>query len=234
MTEANDCVDYDGPIVTRAQAKAQGLKRFFLGTPCKHGHIAQRQTTNRRCFACKVQPTKEYLAAGHAKNPGRRAAHLEKHAPKARAHHKLVYVENREQILARNKAWQEANPEAYKAAIIAWHKAHPDRLKAIHRKWEVNNPEQLAANAREVRAKRRNVEGKHTVDEIKALLEKQRGKCAYCHVSIRSGYHADHIVPLAKGGSNWISNIQLTCPPCNFRKNRTDPITFSQRLGRLL
>lgn len=29
-----------------------------------------------------------------------------------------------------NKAWQEANPERYRAAIEAWWKAHPEKLKA--------------------------------------------------------------------------------------------------------
>ena len=234
MAKATDCVPYTGEIVTRDQAKAAGLKRFFTGQPCKHAHIAQRQTVNGLCLGCKKQPTKEYLDAWHARNPGRRAEHIQKHAPRAKAHRKIIYAENRDQILARNKAWQEANPEAYQAAIRAWHKAHPTRIKAIHRKWELNNPGKIAANSRAMRAQRRNIEGKHTFDEVLALLEKQGGKCVYCRKSIRSKYHADHIVPLAKGGSNWISNIQLTCPTCNFRKNRTDPITYAQRIGLLL
>jgi hypothetical protein len=47
-------------------------------------------------------------------------------------------------------------------------------------------------------------------------------------------YHKDHIVPLARGGANWIANIQLTCPKCNFSKNRSDPIDFAKKLGKLL
>jgi 5-methylcytosine-specific restriction endonuclease McrA len=159
---------------------------------------------------------------------------LEKHAPKARAHHRLVYVENREQILARNKAWQDANLEAYKAAINAWHKAHPARIKAIHRKWRETNPEGVKAHAHKTRAKRQKADGRHSAAEVKTLLEKQRGRCAYCRISIRPEYHVDHIVALANGGTNWISNIQLLCPPCNRRKHTTDPITYAQSIGLLL
>jgi len=44
----------------------------------------------------------------------------------------------------------------------------------------------------------------------------------------------DHIVPLAKGGKNIDSNIQLTCPKCNLEKNSKDPIEFMQSRGYLL
>lgn len=40
--------------------------------------------------------------------------------------------------------------------------------------------------------------------------------------------------PLARGGSNWISNIQLLCPRCNTSKKALDPIVWAQREGRLL
>ena len=35
-------------LITRADAKALGLKRYFTGKPCKHGHVAER-TMNRIC-----------------------------------------------------------------------------------------------------------------------------------------------------------------------------------------
>jgi 5-methylcytosine-specific restriction endonuclease McrA len=84
------------------------------------------------------------------------------------------------------------------------------------------------------RARKRAAEGSHTVDELKALFQRQRGKCAYCGVSIRNGYHIDHVIPLARGGSNWIANIALACAKCNLTKSATDPIVFARRLGKLL
>jgi 5-methylcytosine-specific restriction endonuclease McrA len=84
------------------------------------------------------------------------------------------------------------------------------------------------------RARKRAAEGSHTVDELKALFQRQRGKCAYCGVSIRNGYHIDHVIPLARGGSNWIANIALACAKCNLTKSATDPIEFARRNGKLL
>jgi isocitrate lyase len=39
-------------IITRAEAKARGLKRYFTGKPCKHGHIAEWAVSNYTCWGC--------------------------------------------------------------------------------------------------------------------------------------------------------------------------------------
>lgn len=58
-----------------------------------------------------------------------------------------------------------------------------------------------------------------------AVFFRDRGRCALCHrdisglVSIDSEEHFDHIVPLAKGGMNDVTNIQLLCRECNLQKS---------------
>jgi 5-methylcytosine-specific restriction endonuclease McrA len=84
------------------------------------------------------------------------------------------------------------------------------------------------------RARELGAEGKFTKAEIEALFEHQRGRCAYCTKSIRKGYHVDHVIPLARGGSNWITNISLACARCNISKGVADPLEFARRLGRLV
>ena len=108
----------DGPIVTRAQAKAQGLKRFFLGTPCKRGHVAERHAADRECcLTCKNEAANEPTIepTWHAKQLARRAAVEEAETRAAgeirRRRHARQITKEREQGLARNKAWNKANPE---------------------------------------------------------------------------------------------------------------------------
>ena len=62
QTEQGECpnmavsyIPYSGEIITRVQAKALGLKRYFMGShrPCrKHGHVSERKTVDGQCIAC--------------------------------------------------------------------------------------------------------------------------------------------------------------------------------------
>jgi hypothetical protein len=57
---------------------------------------------------------------------------------------------------------------------------------------------------------------------IQAVVSGDRGLCAQCGVSItaelRAPKHIDHIVALANGGTNDLSNMQLLCDACNLDK----------------
>jgi hypothetical protein len=50
----------DMQIISRAEAKAKGLKRYFTGKPCKHGHVAERQVFNATCVECERTALKRY------------------------------------------------------------------------------------------------------------------------------------------------------------------------------
>jgi len=46
-------------LLTKKQAREQGLKHYFTGKPCKHGHIAPRYVSNCKCFECTALLTKK-------------------------------------------------------------------------------------------------------------------------------------------------------------------------------
>lgn len=39
-------------IISRKDARAQGLKRYFTGEPCKSGHVSERAVSNGNCLEC--------------------------------------------------------------------------------------------------------------------------------------------------------------------------------------
>ena len=49
--------------ITRHEAAAQGLKRFYTGKPCKYGHDAQRFVSTGVCCACNAARSKVFSRA---------------------------------------------------------------------------------------------------------------------------------------------------------------------------
>lgn len=41
--------------ISRADARASGLRSYFTGKPCLHGHVALRDVANARCSVCRRQ-----------------------------------------------------------------------------------------------------------------------------------------------------------------------------------
>ncbi|WP_321905140.1 HNH endonuclease [Paraburkholderia tropica] len=67
-------------IISRAEAKAAALKRYFTGSPCKYGHVAERSTVNGLCLECGRLKTQK------------------------------AYHENREENLRKQKIRRDSNP----------------------------------------------------------------------------------------------------------------------------
>jgi 5-methylcytosine-specific restriction endonuclease McrA len=64
--------------------------------------------------------------------------------------------------------------------------------------------------------------GSHSEEQWQALLMRFKFRCVRCRVharATREGFLTrDHVIPLVKGGSHDISNIQPLCKSCNSRK----------------
>jgi len=68
------------------------------------------------------------------------------------------------------------------------------------------------------------------------LLEKWGRKCAYCDIT-GMALNVDHIRPRSRGGSHRISNLTLSCVPCNQDKDNQPVeqfVTDPARLARIL
>jgi len=58
-------------ILTREEARTQGLKRYSTGEPCKHGHKADRLVSNRSCIKCGSKRAMAW-ASNHAEKLNKR------------------------------------------------------------------------------------------------------------------------------------------------------------------
>lgn len=152
------------------------------------------------------------------------------------ARDKQRYQDNKESFVAYAKQWNLANKEH----IAAYLQANKDERAAKAKQYR-QTPEGKAAdksNRNNRRSRKKNNGGKHTGAQILALFDLQSGKCPYCKSKLsKTGsnkYHVDHVMPLSKGGSNDISNIQLLCPKCNLSKSDKLPEQFAVQFGKLL
>ena len=126
-------------------------------------------------------------------------------------------AEKPEVILERSRKYYRENKAAHRASVKAWGKRNPDALRAIVHKR---------------RCAERNADGSFTAKDVQKLFETQFGMCTGCGNALESSgdkkYHVDHIMPIALGGSNWPSNLQLLCPRCNLTKNAKHPDVWSK------
>jgi 5-methylcytosine-specific restriction endonuclease McrA len=65
------------------------------------------------------------------------------------------------------------------------------------------------------------------------LLEKWGRKCSYCSAE-NTPLQIEHIHPKAKGGTNRISNLCLSCEPCNTKKGTQDITEFLKKKPEVL
>lgn len=212
-------------IISRKDARAQGLKRYFTGKPCKKGaHAAERLCSNGECLDC--------VKAESAARSRRR------------------YAANPEKLSARTKRWAAANPDRKIAHAAKWRAANPEKWRESNRRSKqanqqkytdrqradyALNPEKYRVVERRRRAQMKGSAGTHSPADLAEIFAAQKGRCAYCRLDLKKAKkHVDHIVALAAGGSNGRSNLQFLCAPCNQTKSARDPIIFAQSIGLLL
>lgn len=184
---------------------ALGLRRYFTGRPCAHGHIADRYISGL-CIPCAKAKT---------------AAWREQYPERKKSNSLREYERGKDRIKARSRRWYAENTGRARAKNRQWRRNNPDKFR-----------EYIRMNAQKRRAQKANADQCVTVADIREITKRQGGKCAHCQKPTK--LTIDHIVALARGGQHHKTNIQMLCGICNSRKGAKDPIEFAQSRGMLL
>jgi 5-methylcytosine-specific restriction endonuclease McrA len=135
---------------------------------------------------------------------------------------------NREKV----REWREADPERtkkshldsyYRRWFALWaHRNSPEekkRRRAYGHAYRRAHLAQDCAKAKRRYAMKRGAVGRHTVEEFLKVCADQAYKCKYCMCPLLlQTVTEDHVVPVSRGGTDYIDNIVASCHLCNSRK----------------
>lgn len=207
----------------RADAfKAQGLtwdgrpkkKRKAALRPCPRCGKTERAPGTGRCLPCS-RAYRDAIANDAVLRERRRAKDRAATAAgknrKKRVHE--LAPDQRESLRRAGRAKYAKKTAEIKQRVATYRQKYPEKIRT-------RNANQKAA--------RKGAIGKHTAHEWESLLSSYHGLCVYC---LEPASTRDHVVPIAKGGSNSIENIVPSCPTCNSSKNDTGVLVWMARRG---
>lgn len=139
------------------------------------------------------------------------------------------YYANRERAKANMAAWYQANKQrrreqrrdpGYRAAAVErtrqWVQQNKDHVRQWEAQYRSSSPAKVRGKNYRYRTRARESIGSFTDEQWFALCERHGNRCLAC--GSQSPLCADHVIPLSKGGSSAIENIQPLCRSCNSRK----------------
>ena len=152
---------------------------------------------------------------------------------------KARYPANRERVIARVKEWQHANREHVRARRAEYRAAH----RAEMTEYRQTNRETIAANAEAWRKANAGRVRSHAA--MRKARKRQQGAFAIAPKDLRRllaspcAVHGcqdreiqiDHVIPLARGGSHGVGNLQPLCAHHNQSKHTKLWIEFRAYLA---
>jgi 5-methylcytosine-specific restriction endonuclease McrA len=151
------------------------------------------------CKVCKKERNRIYNKANPEKLKIRSRKWRAVYPEKEKASQDKYRLANREKEKERQRKYRADNTEKKKAANSKWSKANPENNR--HRT-SIRRARKLANGVYEISS-----------NELKKLYE---SPCAYC--GSQESIQADHVVPIARGGTHSIGNLVAACARCNQSK----------------
>lgn len=229
-------------------------KKYGIASQCKQCKIEYQKRNPEIAFETRHKSYLKHKDKRNAKSAEYHAAHSSEIHERKRTH----YAENSESIQLRKNTQRREHPEVSRAYGAWYYSTHKEEISEYgkrywienkeeqsekYKQWALANPDKIRIKSHSRRALEINAEGSHTGEELIELWYKQSGLCYWCDVKLKELFdnpdndngakpHLDHVIPLKRGGSNYISNLRWTCSYCNLSKGSKLPSEWSGSNGR--
>lgn len=197
-------------IITRKEAKSQGLIRYFTGKPCGKGHICERRVSGAHCIKCRKDYEKEYRKI---------------HKNETVTYHKTYYKIHKKELGKQHKEYiskyRTDNKDKLIEYGIEYREKNQEKVKQSRADWAKNNPEKRATTEAKRRA------AKLHATPIWYESEKEFIEFVYkCRQELSNStgvqHDVDHIIPLQGKnvcGLHCIANLQIITQTENCKKS---------------
>lgn len=205
--------------------------------------------SKKKWFMYECNPCRnERRRAEHAANPTpQRAAskrRRERVGERIREQKRVAYVramqspefveKERERNRIRTGEKRRQDPHSAREAAARHRANNRERVREVRaqgmRAARLRDPLKFKVRNAETRARRKSVEGSFSKQDVLAAFDKQGGQCLYCdgvvNLDDSISWHADHFIPLSRGGTNHPENIVVACAACNLQKHAQMPWEF--------
>ncbi len=202
--------------------------RRLLGTPvgdgyksqCKVCANAEKRASRARDPEHHRQVSRDYVEANRDHIRALKRSHKESHPEEHLEAGRRYRDAHREEINAKARARRSADLEHHRQVGRESRARHQEERNAYQRTYNKANPDKIVAASNRRRARVYQAEGSHSIEEWEALKAHYAYTCLCCgRCEPEIELTRDHIVPLEKGGSDLISNIQPLCASCNSKKS---------------
>ncbi len=181
-------------------------KHSFCSWVCQYKSVAVDNKRDKQCVVC----------GSSFKAHKRTTCSLKCYYILNRDAFKKRYAENKDKHYEGLKKFKEKNPNYFKEYMKEYRENNKERLSLQSKEYRKNRPEQTNARKQRRRAKLLEVGGSYSAKEWNELKRKYGNLCLCCREE--KPLTVDHVIPLSKGGTNDIDNIQPLCVSCNSRK----------------
>jgi len=98
-------------IITIQEAKELGLKRYFTGEPCTHGHVSERLVSCNGCLECNAERNRKWREENKERFAEIKRKSYEKNKDKEIERARKYREKNKEKIAEKRRKRYQQNKE---------------------------------------------------------------------------------------------------------------------------